>query len=375
MSLFGLKIGNKNIDKSKSLRENINETILQNITNSNYTVRTSASINQNITIDCSDAYLSMIQLYAQNKSWGAPQTADEFAKGCSLIGATLDADITLNVNSSNAQDFSSDLENNIKRDFKQMDESITDKNWVEVGGFNKTVNESENIQRIIDNVEKSNIRNIVYDTVTNSNINQSIDIKFGTAKDVAMRGKIALVVTAVSDAILKDVDKTLLDTNLSQLKKKQETDQISRGIVSMFGDAIGAVNSAIGAGAGMFIGFLILVGVIAIFAPFLFCFIPGINVAMGSACKKADVNKSAYQSTLENRRLMPPQGFQPQGFPPQGFPPQGFPPQGFPPQGFPPQGFPPQGFPQQGVPQQGFNNITQIPFGRQYGPIPQYQNK
>ena len=362
MSLFGLKIGNKTIDRSKSLRENINETILENITNSNYAVRTSASINQSIDIDCSDAYKSMLTLYGQNPAWGPPQTSDEFAKGCSLIGASLDAEIKLNVDSNNAIDFSTDLERNIKKDFQQMNESIKDKNWVEVGGFNTNVNESENIRRIIDNVRDTNIKNIIFDTVTNSNINQSINIKFGTARDIALRGKIALIVTAVSDSIVKNVDKTFLDTKLYQLDKTQETDQISRGITGMFGDLMGTVRTGMVSGFGIFVIFCLFIGFIIYIQPQLVCAIPGINTMMSGFCSNKNV-KSAHQSDLENKAKKyeyDERRFIQQGYPPQGYPPQGYPPQGYPPQGYPPQGYPSQGYPSQGYPPQRLNNTNNI---------------
>lgn len=291
MGLFDVKIGNKSIDKSKTIRENINETILENITNSKYAVKTSAVSKQEIILDCFGAYKVMTDAYSNNINWGPPPSIAEFAKACSLTNALLDSTITLNVNSSNIQNFSADLENNIKRDFNQLEESTKDKNWVELGGLNTNINESENIKRIIDNVKKANIRDIVQETLTDANIDQSIKINVGSASNVTIRTKISLTVTAISDAILKDVDKTFVDTSITQLEKTEETDQVSKGITGMFSNAMSTVKSAIGAGAGMFIGFILLIAFIAYFAPFIFCFIPGANTIMGDACKKADLNK------------------------------------------------------------------------------------
>jgi hypothetical protein len=302
MGLFDVKIGNKNIDKSKTIRENINETILENITNSQYAVKTSGVSKQEIILDCSGSYRVMLDAYSKNSNWGPPPSIAEFSKTCSITNALLDSTITLNVNSTNIQNFSLDLENNIKRDFDQMELSTKDKNWVEIGGFNKNINESENIKRIIDNVKKANIRNIVQETLTDANIDQSIKINVGSASNVTIRAKILLTATAISDTILKDIDNTFVDTVITQLEKTEETDQVSKGITGMFSNAMSTVKSAIGAGAGMFIGFILLIAFIAYFAPFLFCFIPGANTIMGDACKKTDLNKRNNEQIYYDRR-------------------------------------------------------------------------
>lgn len=349
MGLFNLKIGNKNIDKSKTIRENINETILENITNSSYAVKTTGSVSQKLKIDCSPAYFAMLDAYSKNKEWGRPQSAIDFGKACSAIDTIFDANITLNVDSSNVQQFSSDLETTIKRDFQQMEESTKDKDWVEMSAFGKNINESENIKKIIDNVKKSNIRDIVVDTITSADITQTIEIGLGSSTNTQMRSKIVLTVNAISNAILKDVDKSFLDTEIAQLEKTTETDQISRGITGMFSDIMTTARTAIGAGASMFLIFILGVAFIAYFAPGLFCMVPGANTMMGDMCKKA---------TLENRpsiRLPPPRSY-----PPQGYPPQGYPPQGYPPQGYHPQGYPPQGFQRQSMPPQGFQQNTPV---------------
>ncbi len=351
MGLFDFKIGNKNIDKSLTLRENINNTILENITNSQFATKTSANVKQEIIIDCSPIYNNLAVLYSKN-NWGMPPSPEEVAKSCTAKNIEQIADITLNVTSQNIQTFGSEIETNIKKNFDQMENSIKDKNWVEASAFNKNINESQNIRRIIDNVKKSNIKNIIVETLTDANVNQNLTINMGMAENIKQKTKIALIISAISDSIVKDIDKTFLDNKISQLEKKEEKDQVSSTVGGVFGNLFSTVKTGIGMAGIIVLGVIALVGLIAVFAPQVFCFIPGINVAMGATCSKADLNKNAIQD-YRNRPQYP-------NYPPQAYPLQAYPLQSYPPQAYQPQSYPPQGYPQSGIivpvnPQQPMN--------------------
>lgn len=300
MGLFDLKIGNKNIDRSITIRENINNTILENITNSSYAVKSSATSNQKIEVDCTPAYQAMLEAYKLNPIWGKPPSVSEFAEACTLINASMKSDINLNINSSNVTQFGSELENNIKRDFQQMEESTKDKNWVELGAFNQNVNEATNIKKLIDNVKRSNIKNIVNETITNAKIEQSIKVGLGNITGAEMNSKITLIVSAISNSIVKDIDKTFLDTKVSQLEKKEERDSITGTIGNMFNNVTDFIKTGMSSTL-MIIGICILALVfVFIKAPHLFCVIPGANIFLASICNKKN---NSYDNSNDNSQL------------------------------------------------------------------------
>jgi hypothetical protein len=242
MGLFDFKLGNTSIDKSLTLRENINNTILENITNSKFATKTSGKIKQEIIIDCSPIYNNLINLYSKNPSWGEPPTGEEFAKSCTAKNIEQIADIELNVTSENIQEFGSNVEINIKKNFDQMEESIKDKNWVEASSFNKNINESQNIKRIIENVKKSNIKNIIVETLTNADIYQTLNVNMGITENIKQQAKVTLLVTSISDFIFKDIDKTFLDTKITQLEKKEEKDQVTNAFSNIFNNIISSAT-------------------------------------------------------------------------------------------------------------------------------------
>jgi hypothetical protein len=123
-----------------------------------------------------------------------------------------------------------------------MEESIKDKNWVEASSFNKNINESQNIKRIIENVKKSNIKNIIVETLTNADIYQTLNVNMGIAENIKQQAKVTLLVTSISDFIFKDIDKTFLDTKITQLEKKEEKDQVTNAFSNIFNNIISSAT-------------------------------------------------------------------------------------------------------------------------------------
>ena len=366
MSLFSYGLGTKNIDRSLTVKENIQNTILNNITKTTNNFQVTGSIQQKISVNCEPIFTKQqetLKAYI-DKGNTNPEIVkiltdtsiyDKMCRGKNLNQI---ANIDLKAVNQNKDQIAKDIETNIKRDLLQMKDVTKDKNWASISIMGKNINESQNIQKIVDNLEKTNIIDIVKNTLTNAKINQEIMIGLGEIDGAEQIGTINLMVQNITDSILKDVDKTYYDTKVAIIDKEVEKDQISSNIGGIFGNLFSTVKTGIGMGGIIVLGFIALVGLIAVFAPQVFCFIPGINVAMGATCSKADLNKNAMQD-YRNRPQYP-QGY-PQGYPQcylQGYP-QGYL-QGYQPQGYQPQSYPPQGYPQSGIivpvnPQQPMN--------------------
>lgn len=324
MGLFNFGFGNTNIDRSLSLKENIQNTILNNITNSSFATKSTATSTQKISINCEPAYNAMLKAYSLNPNWGRPPSITEFAESCSLTNISQVSDIKLNVTSQNIENFSNDLETNIKRDFQQMKDVIKDKDWVSVSAFGKNINESQNIQRIIDNLEKSNIKNIVRETITNANVLQEINLNVGKGDNIKQVTQITLIVSAISNSLLKDVDKTFSDTKISQLDKEVEKDQVSATVGGIFSGFFSTVKTALGTWFGIVIAIIAGFIGIALFAPQVFCFIPIINVMMSSSCRKTEKNYPQPQYAYQQQNY-PQYAYSQQNYPQSAYPQQNYP--------------------------------------------------
>lgn len=249
MGLFDFKIGNKDIDQSISLRENINNTILENITNSTFSTKVGSSIAQRVIVDCTDTAITLIKAYEKNPSWGPPPNGEEISKLCSVENIKQIAEVTLNVNVENIDSFATEMDTNIKRDFQQMEDKTEDKDWVSMGIGNTNINKSQNIKKIIDNLKKSNIKNIVRNAITTADIVQEVRVTgAGKLKDVQNLSKIAIVVSAISEALFKDVDKLITDEKISQLTKDTKTDKVSTAIKDVFQTYIKTAGEVLGSG-------------------------------------------------------------------------------------------------------------------------------
>jgi len=290
MGLFDFKLGNTNIDESKTIRENVNNTILNTITNSTFTTKVQATSNQKIIVDCSGIALALLKSYENNPSWGPPPAPGDLSKLCTLENIKQISEISLNVTAENKQDFATEVENDIKRDFQQMDDITKDKDWVSVGGLNKNINKAQSIRRIVDNVTKSNIKNIVMESITAADVNQDLVVSGpGNLNNVQQLSKISIIVTALTDSFFKEIDKTFLDTKVSQLKKETETDAVTRTFgdvaktyIKTVGDVLSQAVSTAGDVAQSFIStfgmiwIVIIGGIIAllVMSPKLLCIPP-----------------------------------------------------------------------------------------------------
>lgn len=323
MSLFSYGLGTKNIDRSLTVKENIQNTVLNNITKTTNTFQVTGSIVQKISIDCTPIFLKQqetINNYIKQNPNPNQKIIDTLSdksiydKMCRGKNLSQIANIDLKAINQNKDSIAKNIETNIKRDLLQMKDVTKDKNWASISIMGKNINESQNIQKIIDNVEKSNITEIVKNTLTNAQINQEIIIGLGNIEGAEQIGTIRMMVENITDSILEDVDKTYYDTKVSVIDKEVEKDQVSATIGGIFGNLFSTIKMGIGMGGIVILGMIALVGLIAIFAPQVFCFIPGINLAMGATCSKTDLNKN-----------MPQQAYQQQPYPLQSYPFQSYP--------------------------------------------------
>jgi hypothetical protein len=303
MSLFSYGLGTQNIDRSLTVKENIQNTVLNNIIKTTNNFQVSGQIIQKISIDCTPIFLKQqetINNYISKdnarsdiiKILSDTSIYDKMCKGKNLSQI---ANIDLKAVNQNKDSIAKNIETNIKRDLLQMKDVTKDKNWASINIMGKNINESQTIQKIIDNVEKSNITEIVKNTLINSQINQEIIIGLGNIDGAKQIGTIRMMVENITDSILQDVDKTYYDTKVSVIDKEVEKDQVSATVGGIFGNLFSTIKTGIGMGGIVILGMIALVGLIAIFAPQVFCFIPGINVAMGATCSKTDLNKNMSQ--------------------------------------------------------------------------------
>ncbi len=244
MSLFGLKFGNKSFDNSLTLRENISNTVLETITNSSYITNNGASSSQSLELDCSEVALAIIKAYSQNAGlWGPPPDAEKLSKLCSAENITQNSSISLNVTTSNSDKFADEISADLKNKFKQAEETIEDKNWYEMSGFNQNTDNSQNIKRIIENVTKKNIKEIVKETTNKALSTQFLAVKgVGQLKNVSQISTITLIASTINDAIFEGVDSLVLDKTVEQLSKTESNDAVSETIGKMFSDLTSAVS-------------------------------------------------------------------------------------------------------------------------------------
>lgn len=326
MGLLNFGIGNTNIDRSLSLKENIQNTVLNSImkTTNNYQVNTTNI--QRITVDCSNIFNSRedsLKNYINKE--GTPRAdviklltdTSIYDKMC--IGTNLQqiANIDLTLVNQHKDKIAGEIQTSIKSELTQAEETKKDKDWVNISYLGKNINESQNIQKIVDNLEKSNITEIVKNSLQDTQIKQEITIGLGKIDGAKQMATIQLMVNNITDTILEGVDKTFYEKKITQYEKTEEKDKVSETIGQFFSNLFNTINTAIGTGGMIVLGILGLFAFIAAVAPQVFCFIPGINVAMGSTCSKSDLSKTAYQD-YTNRPQQPqyyPQ--QPQYYPQQ----------------------------------------------------------
>lgn len=303
MGLLNFGIGNTNIDRSLSLKENIQNTVLNNITKTTNNYQVKGTIGQIISIDCTPIFTKQQENIQNYINKGNPRSDilkilsdtsiyDKMCKGEKLSQI---ANIDLKTVNQNKDKIAKEIENNIKRDFLQVEDAKKDKDWVNISYLGKNINESQNIKRIVDNLEKSNITEIVKKSLVNAEIKQEIIIGLGSIIGAEQIGTIRMMVDNITDTILKDVDKTFYDNKITQYEKTEEKDKISDTIGGVFSNLFNTIQTGIGMGGIIILGFILAMLGVAIFAPQVFCFIPGINVAMSSTCSKSELSKTAYQ--------------------------------------------------------------------------------
>lgn len=368
MGLLNFGIGNTNIDRSLSLKENIQNTVLNSImkTTNNYQVKTTTM--QSIKVDCSNIFKSReetIQNYinANKGNVRADITAlltdtSIYDKMC--IGTNLKqiGNIDLNSVNQHKDEIAAEIETNIKNDLTQAEETKKDKDWVNISYLGKNINESKNIQRIVENLEKSNITEIVKNSLQDTQIKQEIKIGLGKIDGAEQIATIQLMVKNITDTILEGVDKTFYEKKITQYEKTEEKDSIMNTIGEFFSNLFSTIETGIGTGGMIVLGMIVLVGFIAAVAPQVFCFIPGINMAMGSTCSKSDLSKTAYQDHINRPQQQQYYPQQQQYYPQPGYT---YPGQPIYPQPGYPQYNNPQTWivPHSNVPQQGFTNQYQ----------------
>lgn len=358
MGLLNFGIGNTNIDRSLSLKENIQNTVLNNITKTTDKFQVKGTTTQSIIVDCTDIYKAReknIEKYIDKGNTRADIMAlltdtSIYDKMC--IGTNLKqfANIDLNAVKQKITEVAEEIETNIKTDLTQTEETKKDKDWVNISYLGKNINESQNIQRIVENLEKSNIKDIIVDTLNNAEIKQEIKIGLGKIDGAEQMATIQLISNSITDTILKGVDKTFYEKKITQYEKTEEKDSIMNTIGGFFSNLFSTIKTGIGTGGMIVLGMIALVGFIAAVAPQVFCFIPGINMAMGSTCSKSDLSKTAYQDHINRPQQQQYYPQQQQYYPQPGYTYPGQP-------IYPQPGYPQYNNPQTWiVPQQGFTN-------------------
>jgi len=287
--------GNTTIDESKTIRENIQNIILENIQKSKYTTKTSANSNQQINLDCSDFAIEYLKLWKSN--WGVPPSPEDFAKACTATDITFSSNIDLNVSAQQRDDFSSQTDSDIKTDFKQIASQLKEQPTLGIEIDNESKNAAEYLETIELNVKNSNIKETIIDILTDANVTQTLNIKLGQARNVQMQSKILLIITSLTEQFTKNIDKKVLDSKVIQDTSKKSENTFVKTIGGIFNNAIDGISNivttATQTGAMMYIITIAIVGfIIYIFGP---CNIPYIS----KFCTKNTIKNT--QDTINKR--------------------------------------------------------------------------
>ena len=281
MGLFNFSYFRKNIDKSKSFKENIQNTVLQNIVETSTKYTTQGSTIQTIKVDCSPIFMKQqetVQKYmADTTASGKPLSPkilsilrDPEVYQTMCQGNNLSQIINLDITSVNNKmdDFSKDLKTNLTRNLIQSNEEKIDKDYGDVAFVSMNENHKETMTRIEDNLTKIDMRKTVLDTLTNVDIKQEILIGLGSINGAEQISTVRLLVENISSQILKDVDSTFLESTIAVLEKKTETDTLSKAITEMWNTAFksitGLISKAVSSIGNIFLGIILMIAIVVI---------------------------------------------------------------------------------------------------------------
>lgn len=295
--------------KTRTLAETINTTLNEVVTKSSNTIKNTATSKQRMQVKCTAEQAKIAADLLESRTKSYQEALDSYykygAKGeppkepqqtlCILSNATQNSNVTLKSDTNSKNKLIQEIEKNLDNKVNSFtQEKLEDP----IIGYSSS--DVEVINTIKNNIQNKTYTENLTEVVSAALVEQEIIIDGAAANNVSQTAAVSLITEALFDSITENIDKTLL-YNSSETKLEIEKKSGQSTAFQALTNLIGSVFTGF---FGIVFVFIIGICLIARFAPQVFCFIPGINVAMASSCRKTDLNKTAYQD-YTNRPQQP----------------------------------------------------------------------